>query len=121
MEKHRQVKHVLSLTEPIYGTLDRRDDEDFLSVRKQVRGKGCRVEPEPSMYSSSSLRVQAMMDGVPLDVVRESSGVGVPRKYHPEYKNVKERKYQQRVIEPIMEARRNAAKNAKKNTLLKRK
>lgn len=117
----RQVKHVLSLTEPIYGTLDRRDDDDFLVVREQARGKGCRVEPDPPKYSSSSLRVQAMMDGVPLDILKESSGVGRQRKFHSEYEKVRERKYQKRVIEPIMAARRDAAKNVKKSTLLVKK
>ena len=126
----RQVHEILSETEAIYGSNDRRDSADFLQQRDPVRGLGCKTEPEPPKYTSTSLKVQAMMDGVPLDVLQQHYGHGREKIWHPHYEKIKEKSHYDRVIAPrlaLLEGREKAkaekeeAKQAKARAVKKAK
>jgi hypothetical protein len=83
-EQRSQLVALLEHSRPMLSDVERRDDLDFSEMRSAARGMGI-PKLLPSDYASSSVRVQAAMDGTPLELVKAHRGVGVPRTHYVDY------------------------------------
>jgi hypothetical protein len=83
-EQRMQLCTLLEHTRPMLADVERRDGLDFSEMRQAARGMGI-PKLLPSQYASASVRVQAAMDGTPLELVKSHRGVGVPRIHYADY------------------------------------